>query len=949
MSEQDHSFRSAEAFEVAVSRAAARRRLLDVDDRVQLGRYEVIRRLGEGAMSCVYQARDRDLERHVAIKVLRVDGPMLGREALAREARALAKLSHPNVVTVFEVNQMGADLYLVTELVEGITLSAWLEESPRDAEAILGVFVLAGRGLAAVHEAGLVHRDFKPDNVMVNENDAPKVLDFGLARLVEAEADDTIDGSSRPLMMTHRAGTPAYMAPEQHGGQAVDARADQFGFCAALYEALYGTRPYPQAGLDGLSAAKLEGPPVPPDDAAPAWIWRLIERGLAPEPDDRHPDFNALLDALAHDPVAERSRRRRRMATYVGAATIAASVGFLASRSTTAPVCDGAEAAVASYWNPSERAAVINAFSDLDTPFAQEVGKRVITALDVYARAWTSKHGEVCEATRVSGHQSARAMDLRMTCLDDRGRELRALAAVMKSADVEVAAKADELVSTLPSLARCDDVAALAAAFPPPEDPKRRRAVEAAQARLNTLRLRHEAGAVIESEEGTRALLEEVEALAYPPLTGDVLALVARIERDAGQLDEAGRHIDAASTTAAKAKDDVLLARLSILRLTLLTEREALDEAKALVPVTDALVTRAGASHALEAERFEAVGKLHLSAGEFDASEAAYLRAEDAWHKVGPGAVIEVLRARQARAKVLTQRGKRGEAQDLLEEVLKLQRETLGPDHPSVAKTLDALGLNLHRLHRFRQAAERQEEALRIARQALGRDHALCGRITNNLANNLGHVGETDRAEQLHRESLRIHEKLHGPRHPSVALSLGNLAGLLVDQGQYEEAVALHRRELAILLETRGKDHPSVGISRHNIGDGPHHLGRCAEARPELEEAYRILFERFGADHTYPSYPLVVIATCDVTEAKYDEAIPRLERTLELHAEDGSEEVIAQASFELARALHALGREPKRVTELAERARDAYAGLPKQPNHTKALEKVGAWVEAELR
>ncbi|MFP2913145.1 protein kinase domain-containing protein, partial [Pyxidicoccus sp. 3LFB2] len=233
-----------------------------------LARYVVLERIGRGAMGDVYAAYDPELDRQVALKLLRPEGRHLEelRSRLLREAQALARLAHPNVVTVHDVGVAGDCLFLALELVEGTTLAEWLK-APRAQGEVLRVFRDAGLGLAAAHAAGLVHRDFKPSNVLVGQDGRVRVTDFGLARPSNrglrpraASASPRAPNGPAPLTRTGvLVGTPAYMAPEQQQGQGVDALSDQFSFCVALYEALHGVRPFEGLNLEELARAAREG------------------------------------------------------------------------------------------------------------------------------------------------------------------------------------------------------------------------------------------------------------------------------------------------------------------------------------------------------------------------------------------------------------------------------------------------------------------------------------------------------------------------------------------------------------------------------------------------------------------------------------------------------------------------------------------------------------------
>jgi len=291
-----------------------------------VGRFVVLDVVGAGGMGLVYAAYDPELDRKIAVKVVRAAAfaglrASVGQSQLMREAQAMARLSHPNVVTVHDVGTVGDAVFIAMEFVEGVTLRTWLQgqatesTAGRSWQATLALFLKAGRGLAAAHDAGVVHRDFKPDNVLVGRDGRVKVLDFGLAQAQGGELG--VAGVAAPEGATTAEdtqvdaviGTPAYMAPEQHDGSSCDARADQFSFCVALWEGLYGGRPF--AGRTPLEVAMamraMAIEPVPRDSRVPRWLHRVLLRGLARDPAHRYPDMRALLAELGRD----RGRLRR--------------------------------------------------------------------------------------------------------------------------------------------------------------------------------------------------------------------------------------------------------------------------------------------------------------------------------------------------------------------------------------------------------------------------------------------------------------------------------------------------------------------------------------------------------------------------------------------------------------------------------------------------------------
>jgi len=272
-----------------------------------VGRYTLLRCIGHGGMGIVYAARDEELGREVAIKLLRTEIAREDDRHLAQEARALARLSHPNVVGVFDVGMHEGQRFIAMEYVAGDDLRRWLG-APRTLRDVLQVFVAAGRGLHAAHTVGLVHRDFKPDNVLVGDDGRPRVLDFGLARPPDAPGNARppslptgLDPLGTALTSAGRVlGTPAYMAPEQYLGEPADARTDQFSFAVALYQAVYGERPF--AGDDpqtlALSIVRGRLRPIAPRYAVPEWLEQLLVRALRVDPAQRFPSMDALVAVI---------------------------------------------------------------------------------------------------------------------------------------------------------------------------------------------------------------------------------------------------------------------------------------------------------------------------------------------------------------------------------------------------------------------------------------------------------------------------------------------------------------------------------------------------------------------------------------------------------------------------------------------------------------------------
>lgn len=264
---------------------------LGVPDSARLGRYIVLRHIAAGGMGDIYVAYDDSLDRRIAVKLLRPS--VISDLSLRREAQALARLSHPNVVQVYDIGEYEGQPFVAMELVNGVQLNQWLAAGGRDWEAILRMFVQCGRGLVAAHEAGFVHRDFKPANVVVGDDGRARVLDFGIV------SGPSADPESARTLDALMAGTPQYMSPEQLAGEAATAASDQFSFAVSLYRALYAMPPFPGDDVGQMQTNVRNGAVRPPPPGkAPDWVAPILLRALARNSSARYPSLSSMLDEI---------------------------------------------------------------------------------------------------------------------------------------------------------------------------------------------------------------------------------------------------------------------------------------------------------------------------------------------------------------------------------------------------------------------------------------------------------------------------------------------------------------------------------------------------------------------------------------------------------------------------------------------------------------------------
>jgi tRNA A-37 threonylcarbamoyl transferase component Bud32 len=532
-----------------------------------VGRYRLLHLVGRGAIGEVWAAHDPKFGRKVAVKILRrethTDRVFSAR--LLREARAIAALWHPNVIAPYDVGTARGQLFLVMELVEGVTLAAWLDRRRRPLDQILRAFILAGRGLDAAHRAGIVHRDFKPQNVMLGRDRSVRVMDFGLAARGGADPPLTQIGSI--------VGTPVYMSPEQLRAEPVDARADQYSFCVALYEALYGERPFHGETFASLRAAVLAGRPrpVPAASVVPARLRAVLLRGLAVDRARRFPDMEALLDAI--DRAGDRPKRATTRAVLAVATMFliaGAGVGWRQMhRKRPAPSCARVRDRLASIWPTDDvgaRAEMRAAFLASRVPDAHARHERTTRALDAYAKAWTTAATEACEATarvegRVSGPLAARA-----DCLDDRLAELNASVDLLARGGERGVRYAFDVGESLSPVEACADPATLAARAARPQDPAARERVARLRDRLIRLRLRAMAGYDWRALRPIDELVEQIRALGNQGFTAEAL-LVSGWARSRFDLEGAASRYEEAFVQSEAVRNDLVAAEAAV-RLT---------------------------------------------------------------------------------------------------------------------------------------------------------------------------------------------------------------------------------------------------------------------------------------------------------------------------------------------------------------------------------------------
>lgn len=734
-------------------------------------RYTLLGLAGRGGMGEVYAAYDAKMDRKIALKLLRADdqdAAPVGRARLLREARLLARLSHPNVVAVHDAGTFAGRVFVAMDYVDGGTLKDWIARQPRTRAEILAAFTQAAHGLAAAHAVGLVHRDFKPANVMVTKTGDVRVTDFGLARQMDERGGTEIGRRTRSRALADLqstallsltvtgtiVGTPRYMAPEQLLGQATDGRTDQFSFCVALYDALYGAPPFGEGGFEEMRAEVIFGRvrPAPPGSSVPAWLRAVLLRGLAVSPDRRWPSMNALVAALGRDPA--RARRRR-----AGAAGVMLVVGLSAltltrGARTPASLCQGGPARLASVWQAdtafaARRNTIRRAFLNSGDSAAPDVWERVASGLDRYAARWLNTYREACEATHVLRAQTAALLDLRMTCLEERRTALTALTSVFASADRGTVESAVDAVNALPPLEPCSNEKLLQAHVEPPGDEGTRRRVDALRARGAAAKALNDTGKHSQAIGLWRDLLVEARETRYKPVIVEQLVGLADAMHAGTLLPEAVPALTEATW------------------LGLATGREEL-----------------AAEAAVELVYFEGAYQAHHERGAMWANLARAIL-----DRLGDD--HDLLRAwlLNNESVLATDRNDPENALALIRRSIALKEKALPPNHPDLAASLNVEAEALAKLGRF-------EEALTINQRVLPMFVQAYGPVTVEAALTLSNRGEylialVRPAEALEplRQSLDIWERDLGPENPLLAYPLTATGRALTKLGRAREAL----------------------------------------------------------------------------------------------------------------------------------------------------------------
>lgn len=947
---------------------------------VRVGRFILVERLDAGAMGEIYTALDEQLDRRVALKLVRHG---LDDDLLLREAQALAQVSHPNVVQIYETGTHEGRSFIAMELVHGQTLTRWLaaaSQMPRRQRQreILRRFIAAGRGLEAIHVAGVTHRDFKPDNVVVGNDGNVRVVDLGLASVVipdralaahsepasggaitptgDLEHGETVrftpeqppadnptnmdappqaDGSATPpdaprltasVLSTKPGiamGTLPYMAPEQMRGMIADHRSDQFSFCVALHHALTGEFPFSGTRFSELLASMTSGAPALGHSAGvKARLRKALRRGLSADPSQRFANMGELLSTI--EPGMQRSRGWIASAVLLLVLLVVLWFQFLAP----GDPCRNADSGIASSWLPEQQAAVHTAFSRSALPYAEAGWLGTRQRIDAYVVRWRQQAISTCQATNVEHTQSAQLFDRRMLCLAHARSRLAQLVSGLSAGGPDAIQHAVEATEALPDAEACGQVENMMSGLEPPSSTVAA-GTSAARDQLASAQTLVQLGHSEEALLRAREVRTAADRLQYPPLRAEALTEVARAldgrGTSAARAEAESLYFDALDIAEAVRHDQLAVMIWSRLVLLASSTDPGMQRAHAWWRRYEAAVRRTGASAREQA-------RLHHRLGEIYYRESKYAEAVDEETlAIGtisqvPELQLELSRYRDALARALERQGRLDQAIALHESAVRIASDALGASHPDVIKYNLNYGNALAKQGQYARARSVLEAALNSMPVNYRDSHLDAGKLHAFLSDLSYMEGKLDDAAAHGRESLRIYQNSGAPDQlrAEAYINLGNVESR---RKRFAEALALYQNALTLRLPILGRDHYQVGVNEGSLADALVGLSRYGEAMDHVREAERIFALSSAHEQSMQAWIRTVHGEALVGLRQFSAAIPVLEAALPLFAGVPDPDNQPRALWALARALHALGEDPARVRRLAEEARALFVKL----------------------
>jgi serine/threonine-protein kinase len=786
-----------------------------------VGRFEIIEQLGKGGMGIVFLARDPDLDREVCLKFLRRNTSSEEESRVLREARSMARLSHPNVVTVYEVGKFNDRLFVVMEYVEGMNLREWLIQNKPNWRMVLDVFTSAAKGLAAAHQAGVVHCDFKPDNVLLaqDKDQVRRVLvgDFGLAYFQTPDHPkklEKIQIDNQGLLDTitiagKLPGTPAYMAPEQIQGQQVDIKSDQFSFCVALFEALYDARPFGGKNLaaieENILAGRIDYPSRKP--ALPGWLKEIFIVGLNPDPDQRHASMAELANLLSK----KLNKNKRLISAAIAFALMLVVLMVVVWLGHPQP-CPGAEDKLVGIWDKSRKTTLKKSFLATKLPFAQQTFVTTAKALDDYRQTWLKQHQAACLAGQVRQETSLELLDRRMECLDQRLQEFKIVTDYLSRPDNEIVSKAIDITGNMTSADICFEADALASLAPIPKDVDTKKAVQKTRAKMKKLEAMLDSGKIKPLLNLAQEIDKEADQIEFVPLKAESLYWLGKVQRTMGKPRPAKKTFDQAIRLG-MAADHQRLVALSWIELVKLIGVDLAQpkEAIQLADTTLVMLDRLAADEELKADLLFSQAKVSSFAGQPEKVKDKFQAALEIFERRFGTNHPKTLGVRaQHIINVLISLGEFARAQKEIEKVQIVLKESYGLEHPKNILLLWYQAVVQNALGNYQKEKELAKKALSLSEKIYGPKHpqtALChqgvgqsGGYMEDLSNKLQHI----------KKALAINQEVFGPQHPYVTDNYRTLASIYNEAGQYQKAKVAIQKSIEIAESVLGDDHYSV-------------------------------------------------------------------------------------------------------------------------------------------
>ena len=865
-------------------------------DDFTIGRFEIEERVGAGGMGVVYRCRDPKLGRLVAIKLLHPEREdPRGKARLELEAYSLAQLAHPNVVQVFEVGEASDRVFIAMEWIEGQTLLEWISEGHHTWRDVVGIFVQAARGLAAAHDRRIVHRDFKPSNVLVGNDGRVRVVDFGLAFALGSEPASALSSDASPespkspksSSATTVAGTVGYMSPEQLRGEKIDDRSDQWSFCVTLWQALYGERPRQPSGY--TQTAPDRRAPRPPER-----VRAILARGLEPDRHDRWPDMQSLADAL--DDAASGSRARQ-IGLALGAGAFLASAVFLTLPSS--PPCADAGRPIAGIWTEETHRQVQTALGHSPS------GAALAARLTAHQDNWTESHAKACRATRVDGAWSAARSKAAEDCLERSARRFRNVVDTAKTQPRRLADRLGDTDGMSDSLGLA--LGDPAACTEPKETIDTNTPALAALARA-------ELKIAIGDARAARQLLADRTTEASGPLAAILLGrLRARLDIEAGWTDRAMDTLSDAASAAARSglPGQEALARLELADASLMHLHDPERGTELAKQARDAVARVADPPKLmLEVERLNGIAAFMLD--HFEAAQDHFDRALALAQEVGADSRVERIQVDMGNRAL--RQGDPERAKTHFQTALDSRIERVGPAHPSLAPIRIAQGRAALMTADNATAALAFQESIDAISSVHGSDSP---RLTSALAGlATAHInsGALVEAEATAHYAVKVQARLP-ESHPDRGGGHAALAWVATLRGDHEEAA-----EESLLAAEARSGLPDPHHRYEALTTAAWHLnylGRWEEAR----EHYAWVKSETADDN-----PMHLIAAAGYARAidlggDHVAAVGLLDAALSRALEETPPDpwLVAEIQWHLASALDAKDDAPGRTHDLARR------------------------------